>query len=52
MDSGYLRSGETLEDDYDILRELLPEEVLGIIDQLLSFEVGSLLQYLCGCGLF
>lgn len=39
MDSGYLRSGETLEDDYDILRELLPEEVLGIIDQLLSFEV-------------
>lgn len=31
--------GETLDDDYDVLRELLPEEVVGIMDQLLCFEV-------------
>ena len=52
MDSGHLRSGETLEDSYDILRELLPEEIIGIMDQLLCFEVGFILQYLCGCGHF
>ena len=39
MDSGYLDSGETLEDEYDVLRHLLPEEVIGIMDQLLCFEV-------------
>jgi hypothetical protein len=39
MDSGYLEPGETLEDDYDVLRELLPEEVVGIMDQLLCCEV-------------
>ncbi|MCJ1390800.1 hypothetical protein MMC18_003661 [Xylographa bjoerkii] len=39
MDSGFLAPGETLEEDYDILRELLPEEVVGIIDQLLCAEV-------------
>lgn len=44
MDSGYLRSGETLEDEYDVLRNLLPEEVIGIMDRLLCFEVGCLLQ--------
>lgn len=41
MDSGYLAPGETLEDDYDVLRELLPEEVVGIMDQLLCHEVRS-----------
>ena len=40
MDSGYLAAGETLEDDYDVSRELLPEEVVGIMDQLLCHEVG------------
>ena len=40
MDSGYLAPGETLEDDYDVLRELSPEEVVGIMDQMLSYEVG------------
>lgn len=40
MDSGYLTTGEAVEDDYDVLRELLPEEVIGIMDQLLCFEVG------------
>ena len=41
MDSGYLAPGETLEDDYDVLRELLPEEVIGIMDQMLCYEVRS-----------
>ena len=40
MDSGYLAPGETLEDDYDVLRTLLPEEVVGIMDQMLCYEVG------------
>ncbi|KAL2373348.1 hypothetical protein RJZ57_002191 [Blastomyces gilchristii] len=39
MDSGYLAPGETLDDDYDVRRQLLPAEVLGIMDQLLSHEV-------------
>lgn len=39
MDSGYLAPGETMEDDYDFAQALLPEEVLGIIDQLLCHEV-------------
>jgi hypothetical protein len=39
MDSGFLAPGETLDDDYDVLRELLPEEVVGIMDQLLCHEV-------------
>ncbi|KAI9803534.1 MAG: hypothetical protein M1825_001877 [Sarcosagium campestre] len=38
MDSGYQAPGETLEDDYDVLRHLSAEEVVGIIDQLLSHE--------------
>lgn len=39
MDSGYLAPGETLDDDYDVLGQLLPEEVIGIMDQLLCYEV-------------
>ncbi|KAN0075154.1 Mak10 subunit, NatC N(alpha)-terminal acetyltransferase domain containing protein [Elaphomyces granulatus] len=43
MDSGYLGGGENhaqaLEDDYDVMRELRPEEVLGIMDQLLCHEM-------------
>jgi N-alpha-acetyltransferase 35, NatC auxiliary subunit len=42
LDSGHLQPGETLEDEYDVLRSLLPEEVLGIMDQILCHEVGSL----------
>ena len=42
MDSGYLQPGETMEDEYDVSRLLLPEEVLGIIEQLLYHEVRSL----------
>lgn len=39
MDTGYLAKGETMDDSYDIWRDLLPEECLGIIDQLLCLEV-------------
>lgn len=39
MDSGYLEPGETMEDDYDFSQVLLPEEIIGIIDQLLCYEV-------------
>lgn len=39
MDSGYVAEGELLDDDYDLLRELSAAEILGIMDQLLCFEV-------------
>jgi Mak10 subunit, NatC N(alpha)-terminal acetyltransferase len=39
MDSGHLEPGETLEDEYDVLRNVLPEEVIGIMDQILCHEV-------------
>ncbi|KAL6172532.1 N-alpha-acetyltransferase [Exserohilum turcicum] len=39
MDSGFLQPGETLEDDYDTLVPLLPEEIIGIMDQLLCYEM-------------
>ncbi|GKZ82357.1 hypothetical protein AnigIFM56816_007169 [Aspergillus niger] len=43
MDSGYLGPGENhaqaLDDDYDVTRELGPEEVLGIMDGLLCHEM-------------
>jgi hypothetical protein len=41
MDSGCLAPGESLDDEYDFTRQLLPSEVIGIIDQLLCLEVGS-----------
>ena len=40
MDSGYLEPGETLEDQYEVSRHLLPEEVIGVMDQMLCYEVG------------
>lgn len=39
MDSGCLAEGESLDEEYDVTRNLLPQEVLGIIDQLLCLEV-------------
>lgn len=39
MDSGYLADGDTLDENYDVLRELLPEEIIGIMDQMLCYEV-------------
>jgi hypothetical protein len=44
MDSGYLEPGETMEDEYDYSQTLLPEEIIGIIDQLLCHEVCPYLQ--------
>ncbi|XXG97898.1 ubiquinol-cytochrome c reductase core subunit 1 [Hypoxylon texense] len=38
MDSGALAQGESLDEEYDVSRDLLPEEILGIIDQLLCLE--------------
>ena len=43
MDSGYLACGDYVEHDYDVLREILPNEVIGIMDQMLCFEVCSAL---------
>jgi hypothetical protein len=42
MDSGHLEEGETMQDDYDFGKALLPEEIIGIIDQLLCHEVFSM----------
>jgi hypothetical protein len=36
MDQGF---GEDLEDVYDVSRSLLPQEVIGIMDQILCLEV-------------
>lgn len=41
MDTGFLRPGETMEDEYDVSRGLLPEECLGIMDQILCLEVSA-----------
>ncbi|RYP92361.1 hypothetical protein DL770_001563 [Monosporascus sp. CRB-9-2] len=38
MDSGFLAEGESLDEEYDVSRDLLPEEILGIIDQLFCLE--------------
>ncbi|CEJ61189.1 Putative Amino-acid N-acetyltransferase subunit Mak10 [Penicillium brasilianum] len=43
MDSGYIAPGENhaqaLEHDYDVRRDLTPEEVVGLMDQLLCHEM-------------
>lgn len=43
MDSGYIAPGENhaqaLEDNYDVRRNLTPEQVVGLMDQLLCHEV-------------
>jgi hypothetical protein len=48
MDSGYLGPGhndaQTLEDNYDTTRELAPEQVIGIMDELFGHEVSDCLQ--------
>lgn len=41
MDSGCVAPGEKFEEEYDVSRKLLPEEVLGIIDELLCHEVNT-----------
>lgn len=42
MDSGAPGAEEILDGDYDLNRTLKPEEVIGIIDQLLCHEVVDL----------
>ena len=39
MDSGFLAPGERFQDTYDLSREISPEEVIGIMDQLVCHEV-------------
>jgi hypothetical protein len=43
MDSGYIAPGEShaqaLEDDYDVRQDLTPEQVVGLMDQLLCHEM-------------
>lgn len=39
MDNGYLAPGETLDEDFDLGKNLLTVQVLGIMDQLLSYEM-------------
>ena len=50
MDSGYIapveNHAQALEDDYDVRRTLTPEEVVGLMDQLLSHEARIVLP--CG----
>ena len=41
MDQGF---GEDSEDEYDVSRPLLPEEVIGIMDQILCLEVRRIVQ--------
>ena len=43
MDSGLLEPGDTLEDDYDVRREISAEEVVGVMDALLCLEVFPLI---------
>ncbi|KAI1262347.1 Mak10-domain-containing protein [Xylariaceae sp. FL1019] len=45
MDSGVLEQGESLDEEYDVSRELLPVEILGIINQLLCLEMAWHLGY-------
>ncbi|KPM35127.1 hypothetical protein AK830_g11443 [Neonectria ditissima] len=45
MDSGCVESEADLEELYDVSRPLLPEEVLGIIDQLLCHEMAWHMGY-------
>ncbi|KAL9047417.1 MAG: hypothetical protein Q9214_000008 [Letrouitia sp. 1 TL-2023] len=45
MDSGYLENDDSLEDDWDAIQDLMPEEVVGVIDQMLSYEMAWHMGY-------
>ncbi|KAG8526336.1 uncharacterized protein KY384_000329 [Bacidia gigantensis] len=45
MDSGYEANGTIQEHEYDVLRPLTPQQVIGIMDQLFCFEVSMLLSH-------
>jgi len=39
MDSGALEPGDTLDDDFDMENDFLPEELIWLMDQMLNREV-------------
>ena len=39
MDSGLLLQGEIIDDGFDVQQDLSIEQVIGVMDQLLAFEV-------------
>ncbi|KAK5635277.1 hypothetical protein RRF57_010989 [Xylaria bambusicola] len=45
MDSGILDQDESLDEEYDVTSSVLPEEILGIIDELLCLEMAWHLGY-------
>lgn len=54
MDSGCLEPGETLKETFDVMAEILPEELIGIMDQMLCYEMAwhtghPLAQTIFGC---
>ncbi|KAL8632754.1 hypothetical protein Q9189_001459 [Teloschistes chrysophthalmus] len=52
MDSGFLAEGEKLEDDFDVLQEVLPEEIVGLMDQVLCLEMAWHMGYPLSQSLF
>jgi hypothetical protein len=42
MDSGCVDAGEEFEETYDVSRSLSPQEVIGIMDELLCHEVSEM----------
>lgn len=49
MDSGALEPGETLDEDFDIEEDFLPEELIWLMDEMLNREVCPQLKH---CSLF
>ena len=45
MDSGILEDGESLDDDFDMSRDLLPEELIWLMDELSNREVAWMMGY-------
>ena len=45
MDSGFLAPGHSHEETYDVTKPLTPEEILGVLDQLLCHEMAWHLGY-------
>ncbi|KAL8789606.1 MAG: hypothetical protein Q9213_001042 [Squamulea squamosa] len=52
MDSGFLAEGEIFEDEFDVLKELLPEETIGLMDQILCYEMAWHMGYPLSQSLF
>lgn len=44
MDSGCLEPGESLEDNFDMNRDFLPEELIWLMDELLNREVCDMIR--------